>query len=186
MGVDCTDSNMPDLPPSAIAPLIDSLTTCIRSIHQAIDCITTISPERLTCIPTLAVARTSYPVVSLIKIYSLLKASDSRISQVIDMQSLKLEEYLDKVINHYGAAAALSGGRVAAKFGNIVTMLRSWFLKKKENGPELREVFGSEMRSDTPSDRPSVFFSRVSDFKIGTLTEYSSDEPSHYASAPSQ
>ncbi|KAJ5180899.1 hypothetical protein N7492_004109 [Penicillium capsulatum] len=163
MGVDCSEGNSPDslgkdhLPTSAIAPLIDALTTCIRAIHQAIDSITTVSPERLTCMPTLALARTTYPVVSLIKIYSLLTASDTRIGQVIDMQTLKVEYYLDRVINQYQTAAAMGGGRVAAKFCNIVMMLRTWFLKKKENGPELREMFGAEMRSDTPVDhQPAV------------------------------
>lgn len=158
MGVDCTEGNLSNspgkdhVPTPAIAPLIDALTTCIRSIHQAIDCICMVSPEQLICMPTLVVARTSYPVVSLIKIYSLLTASDTRVGQVIDMQTLKVEYYLDRVIGQYQAAAALGGGRVAGKFGNIVMMLRTWFLKQKENGPELREIFGTEIRSDTPVD----------------------------------
>lgn len=161
MSVDCKQSVIPkspgndDLPTSAIAPLIDALTTCIRSIHQSLDAILSVDTERLTCLPTVALARTSYPVISLIKIYSLLTASETRIGQVIDMQSLKLEPYLEKVINHYRAAAALNGGRAPAKFGNIIMMLRNWFIKKKENGPALREIFGTEVRSDTPTDKPA-------------------------------
>lgn len=161
MSVDCKQSVIPkspgndDLPTSAIAPLIDALTICIRSIHQSLDAILSVDTERLTCLPTVALARTSYPVISLIKIYSLLTASETRIGQVIDMQSLKLESYLEKVINHYRAAAALNGGRAPSKFGNIIMMLRNWFVKKKENGPALREIFGTEMRSDTPTDKPA-------------------------------
>lgn len=162
MSVDCRSSDVrkspthDDLPTSAIAPLIDALSTCIHSIHQSLDTILSVSAERLMCLPTIALARTSYPVVSLIKIYSLLTASETRISQVIDMQSLKLEYYLDRIIAHYRAAAALDGGRVPAKFGNIIMMLRNWFVKKKENGPALREIFGTEMRTDTPSDNQPV------------------------------
>jgi hypothetical protein len=161
MGIDCKQSVIPDspengdLPTSAIAPLIDALTTCINSIHQSLEAILSVDPQRLTCLPTVSLARTSYPVVSLIKIYSLLTASETRIGQVIDMQSLKLEYYLEKVINHYRAAAALDEGRAPAKFGNIIMMLRNWFVKKKENGPALREIFGTEMRSDTLSDKPA-------------------------------
>ncbi|KAJ6104067.1 hypothetical protein N7523_010387 [Penicillium sp. IBT 18751x] len=159
MSIDCKDSvvsNSPensDLPASAMAPLIDALTTCTESIHQSLDTVLSVDPQRLICMPTVFLARTSYPVVSLIKIYSLLTASETRIGQVIDMQSLKLEWYLEKVINHYRTAAALDGGRAPAKFGNIIMMLRNWFVKKKENGPALREIFGTEMRSDTPSDK---------------------------------
>ncbi|KAJ5128283.1 hypothetical protein N7448_002001 [Penicillium atrosanguineum] len=161
MSIDCKDSVIPytpensDLPASALAPLIDALTTCINAIHQSLDAILSVEPQRLTCLPTVSLARTSYPVVSLIKIYSLLTASESRIGQVIDMQSLKLEWYLEKVINHYRTAAALDAGRAPAKFGNIIMMLRNWFVKKKENGPALREIFGTEMRSDTQDDKPT-------------------------------
>lgn len=162
MSVDCRNSSIPpspsndDLCTSLIAPLIDALTTCIHSIHQSLDAVTSVDSERLICLPTVALARTSYPVVSLIKIYSLLTASETRIGQVIDIQSLRIDYYLDKVINHYRTAAALDGGRAPAKFGNIIMMLRNWFVKKKENGPALREMFGTEMRTDTPSDKQPV------------------------------
>lgn len=162
MGVDCRDGIQPNAPENekfsatTMAPLIDALTSCINSIHKTLDIITSVPPDRFINLPTLAVARTAYPVVSLIKIYSLLTAPESRIGQVIDMQTLKVEYYLDRVITRYRAAAALDGGRVATKFGNIIMMLRNWFVKKKENGPELREIFGAEMASDTPSDKASV------------------------------
>ncbi|KAJ6151738.1 hypothetical protein N7470_006866 [Penicillium chermesinum] len=156
MGVDCRDesnSTNGKLPPAAIAPYVDALSSCIHAIHKTLDTISNVDVERFTNLPTLAVARTAYPVVSLVKIYSLITAPGSRISQIVDQDSLKVQEYLEKVIDHYRAAAALNAGRVAAKFGNILMMLRNWFMKKKENGPELREIFGTETRSDTPSDR---------------------------------
>jgi hypothetical protein len=161
MSVDCKPNIIPtspdngDLPNSAIAPLIDALTTCINSIHQSLDAILSVDAQRLICMPTVALARTSYPVISLIKIYSLLTESETRIGQIIDMQSLKLEWYLERVIDHYRTAAALGGGRAPSKFGYIIMMLRNWFLKKKENGPALREMFGTEIRSDTSSDKPT-------------------------------
>ncbi|KAJ5175647.1 uncharacterized protein N7482_001524 [Penicillium canariense] len=160
ISVDCKEAGLltsrdKDLPTSIAAPLIDAVSTCINSIHQALDMITKIEPDRLICLPTVALARTNYPVVSLIKIYSLLVASDSRIGQMIDTHSLKVEYYLERVIAHYRAAAALDGGRAASKFGNIMMMLRNWFIKKKENGPALRELFGTETLTDIPSDRQS-------------------------------
>jgi hypothetical protein len=161
MSVDCRESCLPnspnnDLPTSVLAPLIDAISTCIHSIHQSLDIICSIEPDRLICLPTVALARTSYPVVSLIKIYSLLVASNTHIGQVIDMNSLKIEYYLEKVITHYRAGAARDGGRAASKFGNIIMMLRNWFLKKRENGPALREIFGTEVQSDTQGDKQAV------------------------------
>lgn len=179
MSVDYRQTTLPnssnnDLPTSVLAPLIDAISTCIHSIHQALDIICSIEPDRLICLPTVALARTSYPVVSLIKIYSLLVASNTHIGKVIDMNSLKIEYYLDKVITHYRAAAAHDGGRAASKFGNIIMMLRNWFLKKRENGPALREIFGTEVQSDTPSDKQAV-----------CLTLHRSEEPFTYLSQDS-
>lgn len=160
MGIDCKNNGIiksssgDQLPASAIAPLIDALTTCINSIHYAFDIILSVDSDRLTCLPTVALARTSYPLVSLIKIHCLLTAPDSRIGQVIDIESLKLEYYLDHITNHYRKAASLGGGRAVAKFGNIITMLRNWFVKQKDNGPALREIFATETNSEPEVKQP--------------------------------
>lgn len=161
MSVDYRETSLPsspnnDLPTTILAPLIDAISTCIRSIHQALDVVCNIETDRLISLPTVALARTSYPVVSLIKIYSILVASNTHIGKVIDMNSLKIEHYLEKVIGHYRTAAARDGGRAASKFGNIIMMLRNWFLKKRENGPALREIFGTEVQSDTTNDKQAV------------------------------
>lgn len=162
MGIDCKTNGMikspsgDRLPASAIAPLIDALTTCINSIHHAFDIILSVDLDRLTCLPTVALARTSYPLVSLIKIHCLLTAPGSRIGQVIDIESLKLEYYLDVITTHYRKAASHGGGRAAAKFGNIMTMLRSWFIKQKDNGPALREIFATETNSEPAEPKHPV------------------------------
>ncbi|KAF9241429.1 transcriptional regulator family: Fungal Specific TF [Penicillium roqueforti] len=137
-----------DLHNSSIA--IDALSTAIRCIHESLDVICTINIDRLISLPTTSLARTSYPVVSLIKIYSLFMSPDSRIGQILDVQSLKLDYYLDKVIAHYRAAAARDGGRAAARFGNIMVLLRNWFIKKRDQGDhgrELKEVFSNDQKS---------------------------------------
>ena len=162
-----TTDNSPsheNLQSSSMAAVIDALTTAIRCIHQSIDIICTIEIDRLISLPTTSLARTSYPVVSLIKIYSLFMTPDSRIGQILDVQSLKLDYYLDKVIAHYRSAAGRNGGRAAAKFGNIMVLLRNWFVKKRDQGDqgrELKEVFsnkkeGSDRKPNTPSqDTPT-------------------------------
>lgn len=185
MSIDCKQNVIAKSPSGDKVPtsaIVDALTTCISSIHYAFDIITGVEPDRLTCLPTVTLARTSYPVVSLIKIYSLLTAPESQIGQVIDMQSLKLEYYLDHIINHYRKAASLDGGRAAAKFGNIITMLRNWFGKKKENGPALREMFGTELHSDSPDQNPVLLL-------IPSLKQPSNmipDETQHQSSRTSQ
>jgi hypothetical protein len=142
-----------DLPSASVAAVIDALTATIRSIHQSLDIITSIEIDRLISLPTSSIARTSYPVVGLIKIYSLYMSPDSRIGQILDVQSLKLDYYLDKVIAQYRAGAARDGGRVLAKFGNILVLLRNWFVKKRDQGDqgrELKELFSAGHQSSQP------------------------------------
>ncbi|KAJ5558006.1 hypothetical protein N7461_001978, partial [Penicillium sp. DV-2018c] len=135
---------------SSIAAVMDALNTAIRSIHQSIDIICTVDIDRFISLPTISVARTSYPVISLIKIYSLFMSPDSRMGHILDVQSLKLDHYLDKAIAHYRAAAARDGGRAAAKFGNILVLLRNWFIKKRDQGDqgrELKDMFATDQKS---------------------------------------
>ncbi|KAJ5496221.1 Transcription factor [Penicillium fimorum] len=135
-----------DLHRSSIAAVTDGLTTAIRCIHESMDIICAIEIDQLISLPTTTLARTTFPVVSLIKIYSLFMSPDSRIGQILDVQSLKIDYYLDKVIAHYRSAAARDGGRAAAKFGNIMVLLRNWFIKKRDQGDhgrELKEVFAN-------------------------------------------
>ena len=104
----------------------------------------------ILCLPTIFVARTSYAVVALIKLYSLVSAPDSKIGQVIDPASLKVEYYLDKVIDRYNTAGEHEGGRKPAKFAGILALLRNWFVKRKDQTPALREAF----EECKPGERP--------------------------------
>ncbi|KAJ5757206.1 uncharacterized protein N7511_007388 [Penicillium nucicola] len=149
-----TVNNSPqDLPSTSVAAVIDALTSTIRSIHQSLDIITSIDIDRLVSLPTSSIARTSYPVVGLIKIFSLYMSPDSRLGQILDVQSLKVDYYLDKVIAQYRAGAARDGGRVLAKFGNILVLLRNWFVKKRDQGDhgrELKELFSAAHQPSQP------------------------------------
>ncbi|KGO69816.1 hypothetical protein PITC_042790 [Penicillium italicum] len=142
-----------DLHKASIAAVNAALTTAIRCIHDGLDVICAVEIDRFISLPTTSLARTTYLVISLIKIYSLFMSPDSRIGQILDVQSLKLDYYLDKVIAHYRNAAARDGGRAAAKFGNIMVLLRNWFIKKRDQGDhgrELKEVFSNDQK---PSER---------------------------------
>jgi hypothetical protein len=140
LNVDCNNSAELEDPssPAAMA-FVDALTTCIHCIHKNLDTIMSIEIDQFILLPTTSLARTSYAVVSLIKLYSLLTSPDNRLGQIIDVKSLKMDYYLDHVLAHYRAGAARDGGRGASKFANILGMLRNWFLKKKDQGTGLRE-----------------------------------------------
>ncbi|KAJ5121049.1 uncharacterized protein N7515_009010 [Penicillium bovifimosum] len=176
---------------SSIVAIMDALNTTIRSIHQSIDIICTVDIDRLISLPTTSIARTSYPVISLIKIYSLFMSPDSQIGHILDVQSLQLDHYLDKVIAHYRTAAARDGGRAAAKFGNILVLLRNWFIKKRDQGDqgkELKDVFANEQkpsgRAPAKQDTNTGFGSTPTQMAPGMtplhfLSEVAMGDPAH-------
>lgn len=125
---------------------INALTSCLTSIHLALDTICSVEIRSMICLPTAALARTSYAVVALIKLYSLASTPDTKVGQVIDPASLKVEYYLDKVTSHYKIASEQDGGRALAKFSSVMNLLRSWFIKQKDRDPALREAFGAFSR----------------------------------------
>ncbi|RAK90942.1 C6 transcription factor [Aspergillus costaricaensis CBS 115574] len=127
---------------------INALSTCLTSIHDAIDTLCSIETKDLVLTPTVALARTSFAIVALIKIYSIVSSPDTRMAQVIDLSSLKTEYYLDKVIRHYTKAGETPGGRTPAKFSVVLSLLRNWFMKRKDQGPVLKEALSLYKCSD--------------------------------------
>ncbi|EAW10958.1 putative C6 transcription factor (War1) [Aspergillus clavatus NRRL 1] len=132
-----------EYPGTISAAHMSALSQCLSSIQQALDAICSNDIKDLISWPTVCLARASFAAVSLIKLYSLVTFPGSQIGQVIDPASLKVEYYLNKVIEHYSAAGELPGGRTPGRFSMVLAMLRSWFVKRKDHNQVLREAFGA-------------------------------------------
>lgn len=137
---------------------MNALSVCLTAVHQALDTICAIDAKDLISLPVVALARTSFAVVALIKLFSLASAPETRIGQVIDPASLRVEYYIDKVIQHYNHAGDLPGGRTPNKFSVVLRMLRSWFMKRKDQIPVLQEVLGGKRSVVLTQDRDEVSF----------------------------
>lgn len=151
-----------DISNPAAATRISALSSTLASIHQAIDTICSIPPRDLISVPTVALARTAFAIVALIKLYSIVTAPDSYVGQVIEPQALKVEIYLDKVIAHYTAAGSLAGGVTPGKFSTVMSMLREWFKSRKDQHGDLKHALqvppGNAPASGTDRNRvmPSI------------------------------
>ncbi|KAL5337440.1 hypothetical protein BJX70DRAFT_369399 [Aspergillus crustosus] len=127
-----------DISSPTTAARISALSSALSSIHQAIDTICSIHVRDLVNIPTVALARTAFAIVALIKLYSVVTAPDSFIGQVIEPKVLRVDCYLDKVIAHYTAAGSLPGGVTPGKFSTVLSMLREWFKSRKDQHGQLK------------------------------------------------
>ncbi|KAJ9246681.1 transcriptional regulator family: Fungal Specific TF [Paecilomyces variotii] len=129
---------------------VDALTSCLTSIHESLDIMCSLDQKTILALPTIFFARTSYVAVALIKLFSATSAQDSRLGQVFDPADLKVEYYLDKVTQHFKVAGNNDGGRTVAKFAVVLSMLKNWFLKRKDHDSS-REG-SSQQRSSEKGD----------------------------------
>ena len=127
---------------------IQSLTSCLSSIHKTIDLITSLDMHYMLSLPTIVLARTSYAAVSLMKLFSFVASHKDDIGQVLDPASLKVEYYLDNVIEYYRKAGELEGGRTATRFSLVLSMMRNWFVKRREQTAtaDTNEAVGTKVR----------------------------------------
>ncbi|KAL9115829.1 MAG: hypothetical protein Q9227_000197 [Pyrenula ochraceoflavens] len=156
--------------PDFITPFhIEALTNCLQSIHKAFDSFLEFGVEGLRTLPTLIFVRNSYAAVALIKMHSAVSGSGpaGKYGSIFKKDDLRVEEYLDKLINLMTAANEPEGTcRVAGKFAFILGMLEKWHQRRKEGrrtlekaaeGPQQQQLQQSQHQDQTsvPTSAPS-------------------------------
>ncbi|KAL4783446.1 hypothetical protein BJX76DRAFT_257323 [Aspergillus varians] len=181
-----TDS---DFSTPAAAARISSLSSTLASIHQAIDTVCSIPVSELISIPTVALARTAFALVALIKLYSIVTAPDSYIGQVIEPKVLKVELYLDRVIAHYTAAGSLAGGITPGKFSTVMSMLREWFKSRKDQHGDLKNALQVAQGGDPSASQQGRYKSTnlsQGNTPLQLLSEVATGEPNNQSSPNQQ
>jgi hypothetical protein len=140
--------------PDNVTPAhIEALTTCIRSAHDTFDAFLSMDIRMMRALPTLFFVRNSYAAVALIKMYSAVSAKGSKFGSIFTTQDLKVEYYLNRMIDALSRASEGGMSRVAHKFSLIFNMLKSWHMKRTE-APNNGSHPGSRQR--TPAMRNNV------------------------------
>ena len=108
------------------------LHACVDATHAIFEAFLALDINTVRALPTILFVRTSYAAVGMIKMYISFSNPKSKLSKVFNANDLKVEYYLERVSQ--GLQAAGEGGRCrsAAKFGQIMSMLRTWLQKKQE------------------------------------------------------
>ncbi|KAK1970698.1 hypothetical protein LY78DRAFT_569408 [Colletotrichum sublineola] len=113
---------------------INALSACLSAIDGVFEAFLEMEVPRVRCLPVFNFVRVAYAVVVLIKMYFSAAAPGSELGKVIDKDNMKVEYYLDALLEKFRAAASDDRSRPAAKFLVVLVMLRSWFLKQSK-GP---------------------------------------------------
>ena len=111
---------------------IDSLTTCMKSVHEVFEAFLSMDVQQLRALPTLFFVRNSYAAVALIKLYTAVSAKDSKFGAMISIDDLKVDYYLDRMIDRLARTAEGAMCKVAQKFSMIFHMLKGWHTRRAD------------------------------------------------------
>ena len=135
--------------PDFVTPAhVESLSTCMVSVHETFDAFLAMDTKMLRALPTLFFVRNSYAAVALIKMYTAVSAKGSKFGKIIKTDDLKVDEYLDRLINTLQKTAEGGMCKVALKFSMIFNMIRQ--LHVRRNDPSCGDGSNPVSRQRTP------------------------------------
>ncbi|KAK5990923.1 Transcription factor pbcR-like protein [Cladobotryum mycophilum] len=116
---------------------INALSACLTAIDGVFDTFLSMDVLSIRCLPVFNFMRVAYGVVILIKMYFSASSPGSEMGKVINKNNMRVEYYLEALLEKFRATAADNKCRPAAKFLVVLAMMRSWFFKQgKGEGKE--------------------------------------------------
>lgn len=121
-----------DKPEPLTSSHVAALSVCLKSIDGIFDTFLKLDPETIRCLPVAHFVRVAYAVVVLIKMYFAAATPNSELGKVINKDHMKVEQYLDGLVEIFRASAAEEKSRPASKFLMVLMMLKTWFHRQRE------------------------------------------------------
>ena len=146
----------PDAPDYITAAHIESLTICLHSIHRIFNAFLAMTVANLRALPTIFFVRNSYAAVALIKMYTAITAKGSTFGSVFKPEDLKVDYYLDAVVEQLRKAGEGGQCRVASKFIHVFAMLANWQVKRAAGTLEDCEKSASMIWNPSPQPDAKV------------------------------
>lgn len=109
---------------------INALSACLTAIDGILNTFLSMDVLSIRCLPVFNFMRVAYAVVILIKMYFSASSPGSEMGRVIHKDNMRVEYYLETLLDKFRATAADNKCRPAAKFLVVLAMLRSWFFKQ--------------------------------------------------------
>ncbi|KAL6911117.1 hypothetical protein GGI43DRAFT_379049 [Trichoderma evansii] len=109
---------------------INALSACLTAIDGILNTFLSMDVLSIRCLPVFNFMRVAYAVVILIKMYFSASSPGSEMGKVIHKDNMRVEYYLEALLDKFRATAADNKCRPAAKFLVVLAMLRSWFFKQ--------------------------------------------------------
>ena len=122
---------------------IGALSICLTSIDGIFETFLRFNVDTIRCLPVANFVRVAYATVVLIKMYFASATPNSELGKVIDKDNMKVEQYLDGLVDLFRAAASDEKSRPSAKFLMVLLMLKTWFHRQREGKPQAMNEAGA-------------------------------------------
>lgn len=151
---------VPGLNESLTPAHINALSSCLTAIDGIFETFLSMDVSSIRCLPVFNFVRVAYAVVVLIKMYFSASTPNSELGKVINKDHMKVDEYLDRMLDKFREVAAGDRSRPAGKFLIVLVMLRSWFQKQGKvpfpSGPDQMTPPQTSQGPNNTSGSPSI------------------------------
>jgi hypothetical protein len=103
---------------------INSLISCVTSVHKTLDISFSIDIKDALKIPTIFISRTCYCAVILMRMSVIASRVKSQVNPIYAPVDLKAEYYIDKLVERTRNVAKMEGGRSFARIGRLLNTLK--------------------------------------------------------------
>ncbi|KAH6709383.1 hypothetical protein DL95DRAFT_355382 [Leptodontidium sp. 2 PMI_412] len=155
---------------------IAALSMCLKSIDGIFGNFLQFDVDVIRCLPVASFVRVAYAVVILIKMYFAAATPGSHFGKVIDKDNMKVEQYLDGLVDLFRKSAKDEKSRPSAKFLMVLLMLKTWFHRQREDKGGNSNDAGS---SNVPATDSSAEAQNVSSHIANGQRPQSSYSPSN-------
>ncbi|QKX63283.1 uncharacterized protein TRUGW13939_10452 [Talaromyces rugulosus] len=114
---------------------INSLISCVTSVHKTLDISFSIDIKDAFKIPTIFIARTNYCAVILMRMSVIAFRVKAQVNPIYAPVDLKAEYYIDKLVERIRNVAKMEGGRPFAHIGRLLSTLNDRFMNPE--GPRI-------------------------------------------------
>ncbi|KAK8042069.1 hypothetical protein PG993_006592 [Apiospora rasikravindrae] len=149
---DSLQDPVPGLNETLTAAHIGALSSCLTAIDGIFESFLSMDVQSIRCLPVFNFVRVAYAVVVLIKMYFSASTPNSELGKVINKDHMKVEEYIEKLLDKFRDTATHEKSRPAGKFLVVLVMLRSWFQKQGKGEQVKREQLATDAGN---SNRPN-------------------------------
>jgi hypothetical protein len=129
---------------------IESLRTCLRSVHKIFNAFLAMDLQLLRTLPTLFIFKNNYAVVALIKIYGATVARGGKLHSIFKTSDLRLGYYLDAIYTTLSKMAEAHHSPVAERCRSLFGMLNTRYQKGTNPEALSSNVLGPGPESQQP------------------------------------